>query len=75
MALVGFTRLDLYGQGAPRSLDEEVHLALLLAVEVVKAEAMSVQLLHHKVLVDGAKINIRVIIQNARLYALSVKNR
>lgn len=36
---------------------------------------MSVQLLHHKVLVDGAKINIRVIIQNARLYALSVKNR
>lgn len=66
VVLPGF---DLQGQDLTGPLHEEVHLALLFAVEVVEVKAVGLQLLGGGVFVDGAEVDVLLPVQNFQLDA------
>ena len=72
VVLPGF---DLQGQDLAGPLHEEVHLALLFAVEVVEVKAVGLQLLGGGVFIDGAEVDVLLPVQNFQLDAVHVHGR
>ena len=65
MTLVRFAGFHLYRQGKTGFLHNEIDFSLFLAVEIIKVETMAMQFLRYKILVNGTKVDVGIIVKDS----------